>query len=300
MKNFGIQEPCNENWANMTPTQKGAFCQQCTKQVIDFTNKSTDYIKSTLLKNKGESLCGRMTIDQEIDLQNNFVLWQQTSHQRMRRISLFAFILVFGLSIVSCADEQDKQTIQQLHHSTMKMIENESTSEINYINAGNSDEILIEKVSKLEGKSIDEIVQEESVIEKDVNLEEIQIIQEHQYITMGIMVIPNRYEVEYLEETTSTRYDENGIAIPTEFSAIAYPNPTKDFTILKFEAPDKVKASIMLYDMNGTLVREIENRKFEAGTHNISIDLTENKPGTYLIYVVSKEFKESLRVVKID
>jgi hypothetical protein len=34
---ISINEPCHEDWATMTETQKGAFCQKCALEVIDFT-----------------------------------------------------------------------------------------------------------------------------------------------------------------------------------------------------------------------------------------------------------------------
>ena len=304
MKNFGIQQSCDENWSKMTPTEKGAFCQHCAKQVIDFTSKSTDYIKSTLLTNKNQSLCGRMTLQQEIDLQTDYALWEQTSHQRMRRISLYAFILVFGLSIVSCADDQDRRTIQQLHQSSMQMLVNDSKkSEITKVQAA-------EKVTGIQGKVTNipepigcyfpEEIELELVSEVLPDIEEIQTTEELTYVTMGAMVAPNYRHIQYLEETAIVRYDEKGRAIPIEFNSLTFPNPTSDKTTLQFEVPTKTKATIALYDMNGTLVKEIESRKFEPGTHAIPIELRDNLPGTYLIYIVSKEYPESLRIVKVD
>ncbi|MFT5779486.1 MAG: hypothetical protein ACI837_002445, partial [Crocinitomicaceae bacterium] len=40
-KNIKIKEPCSEDFAKMTPTQQGAFCDKCAMEVYDFTNKST-------------------------------------------------------------------------------------------------------------------------------------------------------------------------------------------------------------------------------------------------------------------
>ena len=52
-----IPEPCHEDWQQMTPTEKGKFCQVCTKEVMDFSYHSDDYIYRTL--NNNENLCGR-------------------------------------------------------------------------------------------------------------------------------------------------------------------------------------------------------------------------------------------------
>ncbi len=65
-----IPEPCHEDWAKMTPTEKGKFCSVCTKEVFDFT-KSTD---EELIKSleAGKNLCGRFKssqLDREVKLE---------------------------------------------------------------------------------------------------------------------------------------------------------------------------------------------------------------------------------------
>lgn len=55
-----IPEPCHEDWNKMTATQCGAFCKACSKEVIDFTNKSDAQIVEILSQTKGK-VCGRFT-----------------------------------------------------------------------------------------------------------------------------------------------------------------------------------------------------------------------------------------------
>jgi hypothetical protein len=54
---ISIPEPCNENWAKMTPTEKGRHCKACSKEVIDFTHYSNEALHKRITQ--GESLCGR-------------------------------------------------------------------------------------------------------------------------------------------------------------------------------------------------------------------------------------------------
>lgn len=56
---LSIDSPCSENWANMLVTTKGAFCQQCQKEVIDFTKFSDDQIIEFVNNYKG-SVCGKL------------------------------------------------------------------------------------------------------------------------------------------------------------------------------------------------------------------------------------------------
>lgn len=54
-----IPEPCHEDWAKMTPTQCGAYCQACQKEVVDFSRMSEAEIVARLSKASGK-VCGRI------------------------------------------------------------------------------------------------------------------------------------------------------------------------------------------------------------------------------------------------
>lgn len=53
-----IKEPCSANWQDMSPSQQGKFCQECQKEVVDFTNFSTHQIQEFFQKEQGR-VCGR-------------------------------------------------------------------------------------------------------------------------------------------------------------------------------------------------------------------------------------------------
>ncbi len=57
-----IPEPCHENWAEMTKTEKGKFCGLCTKEVLDLSEK-TDEELVKMLSGK-TNVCGRFTKSQ--------------------------------------------------------------------------------------------------------------------------------------------------------------------------------------------------------------------------------------------
>lgn len=58
-----IQEPCHENWAQMSAAEKGRFCHSCAKTVTDFSLMTDAEILAYLGSNRG-STCGRFSTDQ--------------------------------------------------------------------------------------------------------------------------------------------------------------------------------------------------------------------------------------------
>jgi len=57
-----IPKPCHENWATMTPEEKGRFCQVCSKSVRDFTNATDMEIMEDLTENP--NICASFRPDQ--------------------------------------------------------------------------------------------------------------------------------------------------------------------------------------------------------------------------------------------
>ncbi len=57
-----IPEPCHEDWAKMNATEKGKFCNVCTKEVFDFTSKTDEELVKFLTENK--NACGKLKTSQ--------------------------------------------------------------------------------------------------------------------------------------------------------------------------------------------------------------------------------------------
>lgn len=109
---ISIPEPCHENWFEMTPTEKGRFCNNCQKDVIDFTKSSDREILLTY--NKTENLCGQFKVSQlerEISIPN-----PKKSIWMIAAASVIAF-LGFGSQTVKAQgnvriEQTDKKAIQ--------------------------------------------------------------------------------------------------------------------------------------------------------------------------------------------
>lgn len=50
---------CDQNWDEMSPTAKGRFCQNCSREVIDFTSKSRSEIRNHIRNSEGR-VCGQV------------------------------------------------------------------------------------------------------------------------------------------------------------------------------------------------------------------------------------------------
>ena len=62
-KYIKLEKPCSENWEKMTPNTKGAYCDLCAKNVIDFTQLSAFEIGQQMQVAKG-NVCARLTTAQ--------------------------------------------------------------------------------------------------------------------------------------------------------------------------------------------------------------------------------------------
>jgi hypothetical protein len=101
---LSIPQPCHERWANMSPTDKGAFCKACSKEVIDFSQQTTTQIVDFFTGYGGGGVCGRFRQSQlgtytiEINpqlLQQRLPLWKKM---------LAVILLCFGGLLFSPAE----------------------------------------------------------------------------------------------------------------------------------------------------------------------------------------------------
>jgi hypothetical protein len=105
---------CAENWDKMNPTEKGKFCEVCTKEVIDFTTLSKNEIIAVFKKNNYQALCARAystqlsTIYFEDSLEN--VSWNLPFWQKF----LLVFLVCFGPEFlnVNLVFAQDSTLVQ--------------------------------------------------------------------------------------------------------------------------------------------------------------------------------------------
>lgn len=94
-----INEPCHENWGDMTPNQQGAFCKSCMKDVVDFSKKSIDEIKDFFSRSQGK-VCGRFEEKQlqELSFDDFFARFR---YWNLSKKFAVIFFMAFGFWIFS-------------------------------------------------------------------------------------------------------------------------------------------------------------------------------------------------------
>ena len=304
MKHIGINKPCPVSREEMTPTNLGAFCHQCTMEVYDFTNKTDEEIKILLSKKLNERVCVRILPAQEEQLNKDFENWLNGSDRSMKQAMLLSLIVAFGFSLFSCKTEEEKAVISQIQelvqHVESKSLQAKSTfvgSEF----ASRFEKVLppppeieefLYEIEEEWEERLSEVIIEEEVPEARVDIQE--------YVLQGDLISSHELYPTYITESVEeVDLDENGIPIPKEYSAIAFPNPTSQISTCKVELPKSGRFTIGIYSMQGELLETIFHGRLKAGTHSFDVNLVDMIPGVYLINISSRKYSQSLRIVKI-
>lgn len=292
-----INEPCSENWSAMLPTEKGAFCMSCTKEVIDFSTQSPEEIKLTLKKNLGQKVCGRITTSQIDEFNRGFNAWESSRVQHFRAASYLALIAVFGMTLFSCQSPEAEVMVEQWQRVVQV---NEPDQKV-------QEEIVLEDMIEAIPAQKRLLTMHHDYIDERELVQATQIDPYHMEFTteremhMGMMEYSVAVE-EYIDLGAAEgmpQYDRNGILIPEEYQDLAYPNPTWGQSTYKLELPQEGLFVIGLYDMNGRHLRNLHEGEFEAGTHTFDVNLFEELSGTFLVVCRSKNFSNTQRIIKM-
>ncbi|MBL7910888.1 MAG: hypothetical protein JNJ41_07535 [Bacteroidia bacterium] len=103
-----IKEPCHENWNNMAPNDKGAFCLSCKKNVVDFSKKTIDEVKTFFTELPiTERVCGRFKEAQLNEMNFDHFLNEFMSWKLVQKAAIICFF-VFGAALFSgCSNSND-------------------------------------------------------------------------------------------------------------------------------------------------------------------------------------------------
>lgn len=127
---ISIRKPCHQNWQEMSLTEKGKFCANCQKEVIDFTNSSDKEI--LLVFNNSKDLCGQFR-ESQLD-RNMHILKKKKSIWMISAASIITFL---GLGTQTATAQgnirivqTDKKSDNNESHQTKITLENEITGTV--------------------------------------------------------------------------------------------------------------------------------------------------------------------------
>lgn len=299
MKNFTIPQPCKENFATMIPTEQGAFCNKCATNTFDFRNKTTDEIKLILRANIGKHVCGQLSREQEEKLNAEFETWSFKSTRSFQSAFLFTLIATFGLTLFSCTEKKHEADIVQFQETAKSILENGAAFEKKLPVV---DEQKIAPVEIVEPAMEEPIYVVEVFQPQERVLDEVVIVSDYErdFVTSGVFYQTIDF-TNYLIQTVPVveEFDAQGRLIPTEFSSMAFPNPTANNSTIEIKIPTTGQFQVDLYDMNGKHYSEIYSGIIERGTFQQNIEMTDLTPGIYLVTILSKDYKETVRISKI-
>jgi hypothetical protein len=102
---LSVNNPCQENWENMSPSEKGRFCGSCQKQVVDFTSMTDTQIATFFKRPSTGSVCGRFMQDQ---LERDF----EIPRKRIPWIKYFFTVALPAFLVSRSAAQEPKTTIK--------------------------------------------------------------------------------------------------------------------------------------------------------------------------------------------
>jgi TonB family protein len=111
-----VPNPCPENWEAMKIGLHSRFCENCKKDVVDFTNMSRQEILEKIFSNYDKQTCGRFRKSQ-LDFSHTDLLITINALSKDQKNTNFAFYLltVGTLVLMGCKDngkgEKHKSTI---------------------------------------------------------------------------------------------------------------------------------------------------------------------------------------------
>jgi len=316
-----IPTPCNENWKEMTPTQRGAFCKKCAIDVVDFSNKSAEEIRSTLKENIGKHLCGRFKKSQLEDLSQAYHLWENQSKRTFQSKFLWACMLAFGLTLFASCDTSNAQTspvqpekfTPELYSDTTK----KDTTDNLPILMGDT---IVTPLQGTQNKDCEQIHNDfelgEPTVDYDPPLKLSEVMVEltpidtpevlpvqpvmpdrnHELI-MGKMIAPPQFN-DFLIDTVR-RENLPEVIESEELIAMVYPNPSKGNSQLIITPKKKDYYSISLYNLAGQELSSIHEGNLLNKENVLELDLSAYPNGIYLIKITSNYRARALKINKI-
>jgi hypothetical protein len=108
-----VNNPCHENWDNMSPAEQGKFCGVCETEVVDFVAMSDEQVEQFFANYQGGHLCGRIRQKEELPpiSISTAVLPPQFQPSHWRKI---AAGLLLATSLAACKSKPHSHEVEKV------------------------------------------------------------------------------------------------------------------------------------------------------------------------------------------
>lgn len=310
-----IPEPCHENWGEMTPTQRGAFCQKCAVDVIDFSGKSAQEIKATLDANIGKHLCGRFEKKQLHTLNEDYALWERQTAQTFQSKFLWACLIVFGMTLFTGCETSNAQEVQA---NLIEMV-NHRDKDTNRTTIDTTKDTTTVPVDIIEhpwefiqgdiayDPSWDNLESQTDSLDKPISCtsplpdstDNPPQIDHPEEMILGKIKLPEKTENSPIEQPEQPQ-ETTQVLETSDYNARLFPNPTHDTATLNITPEKRGKYVISVYATNGKLVQVLYNGLLNPEEQNFRIQLSNQPAGLYFIEITSDKGTKTLKINKVD
>lgn len=125
---ISLPKPCDENWDNMTPADKGRHCAQCRKTVVDFTLLSDGQIIDIFKKAKDNPPCGHF-LETQLDRELVDARYKPSFISTVAK-RIAATVILFQSVAVAAIAQQVKKVATAQHTDKKKPGTNNSKRQI--------------------------------------------------------------------------------------------------------------------------------------------------------------------------
>ncbi|TXE15013.1 hypothetical protein FUA26_00460 [Seonamhaeicola algicola] len=115
--NLNINKPCSENFNKFDKTDKGGFCKNCQKEVVDFREMTATELVKFFEKNKNNT-CGILKISQMKTLNKTSIVPKKYTFNYAKLLGLACFWLFAFQNITA-------QKITKTQTNSLKVVQNE-------------------------------------------------------------------------------------------------------------------------------------------------------------------------------
>ena len=96
------------------------------------------------------------------------------------------------------------------------------------------------------------------------------------------------------------KLEGSSILIPDNFVLEKpYPNPFNPTTTVKFGLPEDSKVSLIIYDLQGRMIKELTQGYLTAGTHSVEWNAEGYPSGVYFVKLDASDFTQTQKLMLV-